>query len=513
MGGAFNKILGTKGLGLTGEDKSGSQTTNLDPQTKALNRFRIDQLYSLGDLNGGLGNVYGDYGQTGQIGNSTQDYINQLSQYAAQSGMQSQDWYNQAYQGLDNSNQRSTLDNIYGGVGNQLNNTYGSNINNIQSALDYGTTSARDYYGAVDQRLQGTYGQNLASQYGQYQQAYGNTQGYYGGVDQALQGMHNWGLQNQYGAYGQARDFTNNYYNFNDQRLAGLNTQTDPTAMVNAGRDYYNQILGPQVGSQYALTGLARSGGRQEAEGKAIAGIALPITQQVSSQNAQMQQLINQIRASNYGQQGQELGNLSQAYNAQLANTNQQFASLRNSNFGQQGSQLGALEQAYMGQLGATNQQFAGLQASNFGQQGSAIGGLNQSYLQDIYGAGQSYQGQEAALGGQYASAYGDLGNQYLQQLYGLNQAYPGIDTALRSANIQNMGAGIQASDYGRLQSQQTQQTQLQAYLSALNATPYQPGGSIDTTGTTNAGLVSSVFGGGGGGTAVGGLAVAGAFS
>jgi len=467
--GNFMGGLGTKGLGLTGSEKSGSQTTYVDPATEALNQFKISQLYSLHDLNGGLGNMYGTYGQTGQLDNSTQDYINQLSQYAAQPGMQSQNWYNQAYAGLDNSNQRTTLDNIYGGVGNQLQGTYDQNRVDLNTA----------YLG------------NAAGQYGQYQQAYGNAQGYYGGIDQQLQGMQNQNLTSQYQGYGQARDFTNNYYNYNDSRLAGLNTQTDPSAMISAGRDYYHQIAGPQVGAEYALMGLGRSGGRQEAEGKAIAGIALPITQQVSSQNAAMQQLINQIRASNYSQQGQELGNLSQAYQSQLAGTNQQFAGLRSSNYGQLGSQLGALDQGY----------------------GQQMYGANQDYLQDIYGAGQGYQSQQAALGGQYASAYGDLGNQYLQQLYGLNQAYPGVDTNLRSANIQNMGLGVQASDYGRLQNQQVVQNQLQAYFNAVNSSPFQAGGRVNSTGDVNEGLVSSVFGGGGGGSAVSGLAAAGVFS
>lgn len=163
-----------------------------------------------------------------------------------------------------------------------------------------------------------------------------------------------------------------NYYN---TALRENNPAFDPTMALNAAENYFTQIGQPTLQNQYAGLGLSRSGALGEAQAKAIAGMALPITQQVMANRAS---LTNNFLASQYGldqslanmyggfgqqymnniasqgtQKNQNLFALGQQYpNVSLAvpttgmNLNQQAFNL--SDFGRQLQQ-----QQYMAQLGA----------------------------------------------------------------------------------------------------------------------------------------------------------------
>lgn len=101
--------------------------------------------------------------------------------------------------------------------------------------------------------------------------------------------------QMDYGAEtGPERTALNNMASFfqgpttNEFELGGLARQqqaSDPQAQLAAGRDYMDQILGPQLINQMTAAGQGRSGAVGEALAKGAAGIALPILQQ-SNQNA-----------------------------------------------------------------------------------------------------------------------------------------------------------------------------------------------------------------------------------
>ncbi len=305
--------------------------------------------------------------------------------------------------------------------------------------------------GATNQNIAGIgaglTGQQAGAINNLYGQGRGDIQSFYSGAGQGLANQQAAGSQSLSG-YGSSID-------------ALIQNSLSP-ALVGAGGSYYRDILGPQVGSEYALMGLGRSGGRQEAEGKAASSIALPIAQQLAA-----------LRS----------GNASQIAGLQAGLTSQGLG-LQAGLYGQEGGALSGL-----------GQQFAGLQGANLSQVGSNLQGLNQSYLQDIYGLGQNFSNLQAGNLSQQAGALTGLDTNYLNQLYGLNQAVPGVSVQAQQQFLQQLQAGLGYSDYARLQQQQTAQGTLQGYLSALNSTPYTP--AMNTTGSSegNEGLLNTAFG------------------
>jgi len=131
---------------------------------------------------------------------------------------------------------------------------------------------------------------------------------------------------------------------------------------------------------------------------------------------------------------------------------------------------------------------------------------IAQLIAQLTQGAYQQYGQGVQGLVGQNTQAQAGLGQQQLQNIYGLNQAYPGVSTGLQGAELERQLKGVGVSDLQRAQQYQGFQTLLQGLLSGMSSMPYAPGQTQTSSGTMNPGLISSILGGTGGGSAAGGI-------
>jgi hypothetical protein len=131
---------------------------------------------------------------------------------------------------------------------------------------------------------------------------------------------------------------------------------------------------------------------------------------------------------------------------------------------------------------------------------------IAQLIAQLTQGAYQQYGQGVQGLVGQNNQAQAGLGQQQLQNIYGINQAYPGVSTGLQGAELERQMKGVGVSDLQRAQQYQGLQTLLQSLLGGMSSMPYTPAPKQTQSGTGNAGLITSVMGGGGAGSAAGGL-------
>lgn len=169
--------------------------------------------------------------------------------------------------------------------------------------------------------------------------------------------------------------------NWYHQALQGLNYQPQSDYLSQlygqagqAGGAYYRDIIGPQIGNQYALMGLGRSGGREQAEALAASNIGLPI----AMQHAQAQ------------------GGLQTQYLQNLYGLNQQYPNVdintRNAQLGRFGQGIGFSDYARQAQQVAAQQQMQGylsaMNATPFTPSGTQIGEKNEGLLNTAFGAG-----------------------------------------------------------------------------------------------------------------------------
>lgn len=95
--------------------------------------------------------------------------------------------------------------------------------------------------------------------------------------------------------------------------------------LLGSGRDYFREILSPEITNSMSLMGLARSGANEEAQAKGAASISLPISQLIA-------QLVSQNRQAGTGYQAQNLSSafgenagLQRQYLQNLYGLNQQY--------------------------------------------------------------------------------------------------------------------------------------------------------------------------------------------
>lgn len=416
MGGAFSKVLGTKGLGLTGTTSESEQQTKLDPTTAAMNRFRFSQLQ-----NPDLWNQYQDVYSMGDTSQSSLDRL----MGSTGSWLNLNDWQGQARQDTSTAAARDWLNQYTGSGEDRARQT-------LQDRLQYGTQSAQQ--GRDDWLSTGKQDINswLQNYLGTGKQDLQNTfQNYYGTGTQNLEST----LGRELAAYG------------------GIQNQ-----MVGAGNNYMQQILGPQLGNQYALMGLARSGGRQEAEAKGAANIGLDIGQ-----------MMGQLTSGAYGRYGQGQQNLTNQAYGQL---NEGLNTLNNAAYGQAGQQTSNLNNAAHGQFNDIIAQLNQAGYSDLGQQ-----------LQQLWNT--NYAGQSA------------LQSQESSQLNSLNQMVPQAYENQQNAQFGRQQAAFNASLTPQQWRQQGLNDWRNTYLSGLGATPYTPATTIKTKGDKNEGILDSAIAGG----------------
>jgi len=428
-------ILGAEGLQLTGAENKTSNRITLDPTTTALNNLRLAELNNAISQTAGLQGHLEGLQRNAYLSPETQQLLASIQGQGQQQGLDTSSYLNLAGQGLDRT-------------------PYARDIGSYYSP----TVSAAQNITPYQSNIYGTYSNILP------------------GLDanpyiQNLTGLNN-------AAYLQARGaldsspYTQNLQQYGTGQYQQAFNTIDPSRQVEAANEYFRRIVSPELQGQYSLLGLGRSGANQEAQARAAAGIALPIQQQISQQQAQLA-----------GQQANQLTN------NQAALIGQNYNALTGL-LGQQASQLyGSSANLYGQQLGLTG--------NLLGQQANALSNLaNQGY-------GNTYQ---SSLGAAQALS-GLTGQQYGAQA-GIVQGLPGTDIALRNAYLSRLQGGLGASDYGRLSNISNLQGSLQGYLSALNATPYTPAPTERGTGTNNVGLLNTALAQGFGqglGTAAGG--------
>ena len=267
-------------------------------------------------------------------------------------------------------------------------------------------------------------------------------------------------------------------------------TYTAPTynqnvnSMTASGQDYFNRILSPQITGQYNLMGMGRSGANMEAQAKGAASIALPIAQQVAQIIAGQEQQRNQLVAANQ-QQGNQINAANQQQGNQITAMNQQ-----------QGNQITSANEQQRAQLTAMNEQQRNQLVQEYLQQQAGIV-AQQEQQRNLQGMQQQQQ-MNAALSDQMGRNFGVQAG-YLQQM-------PQVDIQARNAELTRMAQGISWSDLPRQIGEENTQRLLQGFLTALTGTPFFPGSTANQTGTGNTGLISSIFGGGGGSGAMAGM-------
>jgi Chaperone of endosialidase len=464
---------------------------------------------------------------------------------------------------------------------------YGQNVNTAQQGLYQNLNLANSGYGVGTGLAQQGLQQNLGLANAGYSTGLGlASQGLQQNIDLANAGygtgvgLANQGLQagqgmvqGAYGTaqgaadlgYGRGVDLQNIALSSGMQRMGDtrqsnldyINNVIAPQA-IGAGNSYYNQILGPQIGNENALMGLARSGGRQEAEGKGAANIALQLQEELGSLQGQTlgnyqqgmgalsqgyQQGLGQVgqqyagqlgQASNIYQQGMyglgsnyqgQLGQVGSQYAGQLGQAGQQYAGqLGQTGLAYQG-QLGQAGNQYAGQLGQVGSQYMGQLGQAGNQYSGQLGQASSQYAGQLGAAGQQYAGGLADLQNQaygqygqnlnsmYGQAYGQYGQglqgigsdlsqgqqaygqQALQNTYGLNQAYPSMDAALRAAQMGYLQQGYQAADVPRQLGQTGFEQQRQVLASIFNSTPYTPATTTTVNKSGNEGLLNTAFG------------------
>ncbi len=95
MGGFFNTVLGTGGLGLTGTETGGTQNISLDPTTQAINNLRYGQMNDLAGQVGGAGDIFNRQWQYSSVADpTTQAQLGQLGAEAFIPGVNTSNWYN-----------------------------------------------------------------------------------------------------------------------------------------------------------------------------------------------------------------------------------------------------------------------------------------------------------------------------------------------------------------------------------------------------------------------------------
>jgi Chaperone of endosialidase len=545
---------------LSPQDWYSQSLQGLNPQAQqeqlgAIAQQRQGQLQSalgqqIAGQSAGLGNTLNQWVGAGQqaLGTGLQTNIG-LAQAGYNQGMQNAGQGLQTGIGLANAGYGQALSGLQGGLqtglglndagywNNIANAGTGLNAANTQMNLGYNQgmqTAEQGYQRGVDlQNIGQAAGQNFAQQ------------GLATGTEMANAGFNT----------GRA-----NLTDVRDSNLNYINNVIGPQA-IGAGNSYYNQILGPQLGNENALMGLARSGGRQEAEGKGAANIALQLQQFLGGLQG------NTLQGYQQGQTGLAQGlqqgyqNLGQGFQNQYG----QIGANYQQGLGQVGANYqGALQQTagsyqqglaqaglgYQGQLGqAAGQYTSGLQGLGQGYL-SGVGQAGNTYQQGLYGLGSNYQGQLGQVGQQYAGQLGQAGQQYaggladlqnqaygqygqnlntmygqaygqygqglqgigsdlsqgqqaygqqaLQNTYGLNQAYPSMDAALRAAQLGYLQQGYQAADIPRQLGQTGFEAQRQLLASIFNSTPYTPAPTTTTSGTKNEGILTSYLGGSG---------------
>lgn len=220
--------------------------------------------------------------------------------------------------------------------------------------------NASDWYN----QSQGQLGQMYGNLSGVNQAAQGYSQGLIN-PSQSIQGLNN-------AVYAGQADLGNLYQ-------TGLQ-QINPQAAIDQGRNYFQQIVNPQLQTQYGTQGLGVSGALLEAQNKAGAQIALPIAQQALGQqyNLQnqyqggMQNLINQGYAGTQGLLQQYQNQI-----GQLANQGYQQQYGLGQQYGQ--NQFGLNQQYPNANIGLNNQAF------NQAQQGFNLSDFNRNLQQQQY--------------------------------------------------------------------------------------------------------------------------------
>lgn len=115
---------------------SSEQQNRPDPLTQQLNELKYNIFSDLNRSTGGLSTILGRFNQFALPSFSTQDYANNAASFAQQGGLSSQDWYNQALQGLNQyQGQAQTSQDLYNRNLGQLGNLNQANLGYINNTL------------------------------------------------------------------------------------------------------------------------------------------------------------------------------------------------------------------------------------------------------------------------------------------------------------------------------------------------------------------------------------------
>lgn len=266
----------------------------------------------------GASEAFGYPGDIYNLSGNSQALLGNYLNRTQQPALDPQSWYERALSGTDATAERQFLGGLNEGTRGDLNTI-------LNSRLGYG----QDVFGGL------------------FQNELGFTRG---SLDNQLQGQ-----------------------------LGYINNTIAPQ-LLGAGQNYFQNIMGPQIGNEFALQGLARSGGRQEAEARGAASIALPISQTLASlQGGALSDYAGNLAAANstaFGRYGANLGSV----------INPAYSDYASGVFQSDLANRAAQQQYGINQL-------------------SQIFGLNQQYPNVALGAGEFDLGR--LLGGFNASDYG----------------------------------------------------------------------------------------------------------